>query len=132
MARAVQLNAEEKKQLVLILKRAESNLSDNVMPFWADNTWDEEYGGFLTRLDRRGRRLDASEKVLMMQIRMISSLSSVHRFGIQERGYLELAGRGYDFLINRMWDNDKGGFYYSVTRDGKPNTTRKNTIFIPT
>ncbi len=126
---AMQLNNEEKKQLALILKQAESNLIDNVMPFWADNTWDEEYGGFLTRLNRRGRRLDVSEKILVMQIRMISSLSSAHRFGIQDRGYLELAGKGYDFLINRMWDKNQGGFYYSVTREGRPNTTRKNTDF---
>ena len=69
----MQLNAEEKKQLALILKQAESNLLDNVMPFWGENTWDEEYGGFLTRLNRRGRRLDVSEKILMMQIRMISN-----------------------------------------------------------
>jgi mannobiose 2-epimerase len=65
----------------------------------------------------------------MMQIRMIASLSSAHRFGIRDRGYLELAGRGYDFLINRMWDEAEGGFYYSVTREGEPNTTRKNTDF---
>lgn len=123
------MNNEEKKQLALILKRAESNLTENEMPFWANNTWDEKYGGFLTCLDRRGRRLDVREKVLMMQIRMISSLSSAHRFGIQNRGYLKLAGMGYDFLINRMWDENEGGFYYSVTREGKPNTTRKNTDF---
>ena len=100
------MNNEEKKQLALILKRAESNLTENEMPFWANNTWDEKYGGFLTCLDRRGRRLDVREKVLMMQIRMISSLSSAHRFGIQNRGYLKLAGMGYDFLINRMWDEN--------------------------
>ena len=56
--RAVQLNTEEKNLLARILEQAESNLTDSVMPFWADNTWDEEYGGFLTRLDRRGRRRD--------------------------------------------------------------------------
>jgi mannose/cellobiose epimerase-like protein (N-acyl-D-glucosamine 2-epimerase family) len=93
------MNTEDKKQLASILERAESNLADNVMPFWADHTWDEEYGGFLTRLDRRGRRLDAREKILMMQIRMIASLSSAHRFGIRDRGYLELAGNKWsDFL----------------------------------
>ena len=56
------------------------------MPFWANNTWDEEYGGFLTRLDRRGQRLDDLEKVLMMQVRMIHSLSAAHRHGLRDRG----------------------------------------------
>ena len=123
------LDSGKKVQLKLILERAESNLEDSVMPFWANNTWDEEYGGFLTRLDRKGRRIDATEKVLMMQARMISSLSSAHRYGIDDRGYLELASKGYEFLVNKMWDKDQGGFYYSVTRDGRPKTTRKNTDF---
>lgn len=125
----MRLNAEMKAQLARILERAESDLADKEMPFWANNTWDEEYGGFLTRLDRRGRRIDASEKILMMQARMIASLSAAHRHGINDRGYLELAAKGYDFLVNRMWDKDRGGFYYSVTRAGTPNTTRKNTDF---
>ena len=39
--------------------------------------WDDDYGGFLTRLDRHGRRLDDSEKFLMMQVRMIASLAGL-------------------------------------------------------
>ena len=123
------MKTEQKKRLTRILGQAESTLEDNVMPFWADNTWDDEYGGFLTRLDRRGRRLEEGEKILVMQVRMISSLSAAHRYGIRDRGYLELAGKGYDFLINAMWDKNEGGFYYSVTREGEPNSARKNTDF---
>jgi len=123
----MQPDAEQKAQLVQIRKRAETNLAENVMPFWATHTWDEQYGGFLTRLDREGRRLDDSEKFLMMQIRMISSLSAAHRHGLRDRGYLELACKGYDFLVNHMWDKTNGGFFHSVARDGTPNTTRKNT-----
>ncbi len=66
------------ERLALIRQRAESTLKDNVLPFWTRNTWDQEYGGFLTRLDRRGELLDKSEKVLMMQARMIISLSAAH------------------------------------------------------
>lgn len=122
-------DSNDRKRLTHMLARAESNLADNLMPFWANHTWDDEYGGFLTRLDRRGRRLETSEKVLMMQVRMIFSLSAAHRHGLSDRGYLDLAGRGFDYLVQTMWDSAKGGFYFSVARDGKPLSLRKNTDF---
>lgn len=125
----MRLSAEEREQLSRILELAEADLAGNLMPFWARNAWDAEYGGFLTRLDRRGGRLDDSEKVLMMQVRMIHSLSAAHRHGLCNAGYLELADRGFDFVINHMWDAANGGFLFSVTRDGKPKCARKNTDF---
>ncbi|MCX5770226.1 MAG: AGE family epimerase/isomerase [Candidatus Hydrogenedentes bacterium] len=125
----MKLNEYERKQLLRVRELAEHDLSENLMPFWARNSWDNEYGGFLTRLDRRGNRLDDSEKVLMMQVRMIHSLSSAHRHGLQDHGYLDLAGRGFDFVVQNMWDGENGGFYFSVGRDGTPLSRRKNTDF---
>ncbi len=108
---------------------AEELLAENLMPFWANHAWDREYGGFLTRLDRQGRRLEDSVKILMMQVRMIASLSAAHRHGLTGRGYLELASQGFDFITRHMWDEANGGFHFSVTRDGAPKCTRKNTDF---
>lgn len=110
-------------------QQAERLLSENLMPFWARHAWDREYGGFLTRLDRRGVRLDDSEKVLMMQVRMIHSLSAAHRHGLRNRGYLDLASQGFEYLVRTFWDPCDGGFYFSVHRDGSPRSTRKNTDF---
>ncbi len=121
------VNLELRTVLTDVLKRAETALADNLMPFWANHTWDNEYGGFLTRLDRRGRWLDTSEKFLMMQVRMIAALSAAHRFGLTDRGYLDLAAKGFEFLIAAMWDHKEGGFYFSVTRDGHRASIRKNT-----
>ncbi len=110
-------------------RRAKRLLSENLIPFWAGHAWDEEQGGFLTRLDRRGCRLDDSEKVLMMQVRMIHSLSAAHRHGLRDGGYLDLASRGFDYLVRTFWDSCDGGFYFSIHRDGSPYSTRKNTDF---
>ncbi|MBA7616840.1 Cellobiose 2-epimerase [subsurface metagenome] len=60
-----------RNKLLEMQKKAEINLKDNVLPFWTKNTWDNEYGGFLTRLDRTGKLIDTSEKVFIMQVRMI-------------------------------------------------------------
>ena len=118
-----------KNRLLAIQKKAVANLKDNVLPFWTRATWDQEQGGFLTRLDRAGNVIDASEKLLIKQVRMLWSLSAAHRFGITDKGYLELAHRGFDYIIRTMWDNNEGGFYFSVARDGRPLNKRKNTDF---
>lgn len=118
-----------KPGITTILQRAEAALSNNLMPFWTDNTWDADYGGFLTRLDRSGRRLENSEKVLMMHARMIYSLSAAHRHGLSDRSYLKLARRGFEYLVRTFWDGAHGGFYFAVNRDGTPRSRRKNTDF---
>lgn len=99
------------------------------MPFWATHAVDEEFGGFLTRLDRRGNRLDDSEKILVMQVRMIAALSMAHLHGLGGGRYLQLAAQGFAFVTHHMWDAHDGGFFFSVTRDGAPKSMRKNTDF---
>ena len=120
------INNSVRKTLLGIREKAVTNLKDSVLPFWA-RAWDHEQGGFFGRLDRVGNVIDPSEKLLIKQVRMLYSLSAAHRFGIADRGYLELAHRGFDYITETMWDNEEGGFYYSVNREGKPSSTRKNT-----
>lgn len=107
----------------------EENLGGSVMPFWAGHAWDEQHGGFLTRLDRAGARIEDHEKILIMQARMIGSLAAAHRHGLRDRSYLEMATRGFEFLTTHFWDAKEGGFHFSVTREGEPKCRRKNTDF---
>jgi mannose/cellobiose epimerase-like protein (N-acyl-D-glucosamine 2-epimerase family) len=110
-----------------ILRKVESSLADNILPFWTRNTWDEDSGGFITHLDRTGNRLGPTDKYLVMQARMIWALAAAHRHGLAHRGYLELAGKGVRFLTDRMWDVEHSGFFWRVGRDGQPVDARKIT-----
>jgi mannose/cellobiose epimerase-like protein (N-acyl-D-glucosamine 2-epimerase family) len=121
------LEHDLKHRLLEVRKKAVANLKDSVLPFWTRATWDQEQGGFLGRLDRAGNAIEASEKLLIKQVRMLWSLSAAHRFGITDKGYLELAHREFDYLVRTMWDPAEGGFYFSVARDGRPLSRRKNT-----
>jgi mannobiose 2-epimerase len=116
-----------KSILLDIQRKAKANLSDNILPFWTRSTWDTEYGGFLTRVDRSGNVIDTSEKLFIKQVRMLWSLAAAHRFGITDRGYLELAHKAFAFIVRNMWDSEEEGFYFSVARDGRPLNKRKNT-----
>ncbi|HYM70037.1 MAG TPA: AGE family epimerase/isomerase [bacterium] len=112
--------------LTAILCRAERSLAENVLPFWARHAPDEEWGGFITHLGRTGDRLGTTDKYLVAQARMIWTLAAAHRHGLSDRGYLDLAGRGVRFLVDRVWDPTHGGFVWAVTRDGSPLDPRKS------
>jgi mannobiose 2-epimerase len=121
------IEEEVRRRLQDIRDKALANLRNNVLPFWTRATWDSEYGGFLTRFDRRGNPLEATEKLFIKQVRMLWSLAAAHAAGITDRGYLELAHKTFDYITRTMWDPREGGFYFSVTRDGRPLSRRKNT-----
>ena len=114
-------------RLAAILTRTESALADDILPFWTRETWDEESGGFITYLDRAGRRSGPTGKFLMTQAGMIWALAAAHRHGVESQGYLELARRGVQFFLEKMWDQDHGGFVWQVARDGHVIDPRKDT-----
>lgn len=122
------LSEDDRRRLTDILAKTESNIVENVLPFWTRNFWDEEYGGFITHLDRKGNRTGVTDKFVLMQGRTIWALSAAHRFGLRDKRYLELAGKGVDFLLQNMWDSQYGGFYWCVKRNGEPKNTKKQTV----
>jgi mannobiose 2-epimerase len=112
--------------LDVLRKRVERMLAEDVLPFWTRHTWDEEHGGFITYLDRTGGRLGPADKGLVSQARMIWTLAAVHRHGLADRGYLDMAERGVRFLIERMWDEVHEGFVLLVRRAGHVLDGRKD------
>jgi mannobiose 2-epimerase len=115
-------------RLAAIRHQAQTALADNVLPFWASHAWDEVEGGFITHLDQVGRRLGPTDKYLVPQTRLVWTLAAAHRHGLVDKGYLELAGGGARFLVDRMWDPGSGGFVWAVRRDGRILAPDKQTL----
>jgi len=113
-------------RLAAILARSESALADDVLPFWTRHTWDDDAGGFITHLDRTGRRSGPTGKCLVAQAGTIWSLAAAHRHGLGGGAYVALAERGVRFLQERMWDAQHGGFVWEVARDGRVTEARKD------
>ncbi len=107
-------------RLSSILRCVERSLDGNILPFCALHAPDERDGGFIAHLDRAGGRLGPTDKYLVFQARMIRTLAAAHRYGLANRGYLELAGEGVRFLTDRMWDTEHAGFFWTVRRAGSP------------
>ena len=125
MADRPKLSAADRAKLELIQAQAESDLTGDILPFWTRDTLDPEYGGFLTVVDRYGRPTANTDKYVVMQARMVWTLSAAWDHGIHSDRYKSFAAEGVKFITQKMWDPQYGGYYMSVHRDGTPDDTRK-------
>lgn len=114
-----------RKDLIAYKKEAENHLVNELLPFWINRMKDEVNGGYLTHFDKDGNDSGEDEKSLIAQTRCLYTLSSAHRAGYGEGKCAPLARHGADFLINKMWDRESGGFYWMMDRKGNMKIDRK-------
>ena len=108
-----------------LLREVQHHLHNELLPFWLTHGVDEEYGGFLTYLDKDGNATGETVKTLVCQTRMIFSASSAHRAGFGDGKFLEIARHGVDFLLDHFWDDQYGGWFWTCDREGTPINTSK-------
>lgn len=98
-----------------------SILKDNIVPFWMDRSVDPDNGGYRESFGPRGELLEQEHKTLIAQARMLYFWSRLARSPyLPDRRDLfrEAAANGYLFLVNRMRDEQRGGFFNKVSVDG--------------
>lgn len=74
-------------------------------------------GSFQTALDGTWKPRPQQELELIGQARLVYAFAAGHEF-IADAGYLAIARRGADFLLERFRDPVHGGFFHSVAPDG--------------
>jgi mannobiose 2-epimerase len=95
-------------------------LRDNILAFWLAKCIDRHYGGYHLLIDSEGRPKRGSVRGLVGQARMVWLFARASRqdYGggsLQPAGVLLAAARhGYEFLRDRLWDPEQGGFFWSV------------------
>jgi len=99
-------------------KEAENHLLSELLPFWTERMIDRDNGGYLTHYDKDGNDSGEDEKSLIAQTRCLYTCASTHRAGYGNGQFAEMAKHGVDFLINKMWDKEYGGFYWMMDRKG--------------
>lgn len=95
-----------------------NELLNNVIPFWEKYSIDKEYGGFFTCLDRTGKIFD-TDKFIWLQGRQVWMFSSLYNKVEKRDNWLQIAEHGAAFL-EKYGHNDKGDWYFSLNREGKP------------
>ena len=107
--------------IVTTAHQFDTQLREQVMPYWFDRAQDLTYGGY---------SLEAGSKTLLSQSRMIWGFSHAHRLGYStaERNYLTAAAQGVQFVFKRFRDRANGGYYWKTASDGRVIDSRKLTL----
>jgi len=114
-----------KNELSNYKQEAENHLLNELLPFWTARMIDHENGGYLTHYDKNGNDSGEDEKSLIAQTRCLYTCASTHRAGYGNGLFAEMARHGVDFLINKMWDKEYGGFYWMMDRKGNVKIDQK-------
>lgn len=100
------------------INRYKTELLDRVLPFWLDNSIDNEYGGYFSCLDRDGSVYD-TDKFIWLQGREVWLFSMLCNKLGKKREWLDASIHGAEFL-KKYGHDDNYDFYFSLTREGKP------------
>ena len=114
-----------KNEIINYKQEAENHLLNELLPFWTARMIDHANGGFLTHFDKDGKDSGEDEKSLIAQTRCLYTCASAHRAGYGNGQFAEMAKHGVEFLINKMWDKEYGGFYWMMDRKGKVKIDQK-------
>jgi mannobiose 2-epimerase len=106
------------KHVSACLEECRKHLTTELLPFWLNRCKDDKNGGFITHFDRDGKDAGTDEKSLISQTRTVYTMSAAHRAGYGGGKCAEYARHGVDFLIDKMWDKEYGGFFWMMDRKG--------------
>jgi mannobiose 2-epimerase len=99
-------------------------LENNILNFWMDKMVDAVNGGFYGEIDGNDRIVADADKGAILNGRILWAFSAAYRvLGKQE--YLDAATRAKRYVIDRFYDKDFGGIYWSLDSEGNPRDTKK-------
>lgn len=107
-----------------IMNRMLSTLEDNILRFWLDKMVDTERGGFYGKMDAEGVVDRDAPKGAILTGRILWTMTAAYRI-TQNPKYLTAATHAKRFLIDKLYDEEYGGVYWSVTAEGAPLDTKK-------
>ena len=97
-------------------------ITSHGLRFLKNTMWDKEYGGFYWQLDDRGqmgRSAEATEKLLYGESFGIYAAASAY-LATRDPAALDLALLAFRWLDQHDHDNQNGGYFEVMNRDGTP------------
>ncbi len=95
-----------------------SELLENVLPFWLQNSQDKEEGGYFTCLERDGSVYD-TDKFIWLQGREVWMFAMLYNKVEKRQEWLDCAIQGAEFLKKHGHDGCLN-WYFSLDRKGDP------------
>lgn len=99
-------------------------LFNNILPYWDKYARDFQNKGFFGSIDNDNKQNSECQRSIVMTSRFLWTYSAVARM-TKDAKYLEMADFAYDVIINKYFDKDNDGVYWSVMPDGTPKIDKK-------
>ena len=107
---------------------AQHLLTHNILRFWEEHMFDPQ-GGFFGRMTGEGQLDTNAERGAVLNARIVWAFSAAYRL-LQDPRYLTLATHAKEYFLSHFIDQHNGGVYWSLTAEGKPLNTKKQTYAI--
>jgi len=91
-------------------------LLEDIVPFWASRTEDDEFGGYFHHFDRQGQ-LGCRDKNMWVQGRQLQFFSDLYLQLEKRPQWLTLARSGRDFIVEHGYAGD-GRWFYLLNQNG--------------
>ena len=105
-------------------QKVESELLNDILPFWLKHAIDNEHGGFVGRITNDLTVERTAEKGLILNARILWTFAKAYRvYGVP--AYLAAARRAYEYLTRNFEDSEFGGVYWMLDCEGRPTDARK-------
>lgn len=100
-------------------------LTEHLLPFWAHNTIDHQFGGFVGKITGDGRVQTDAPKSAILNTRILWMFSAAYAALGNEQLHT-LAERAFQYLLDHFWDRQHNGLYWSLNADGSVLDNRKH------
>jgi mannobiose 2-epimerase len=108
-----------------VLKQELSHvLENNILKYWAENTVDEEHGGFIGHINSDNTKVPKAGKGIILNTRILWAFSIAYRV-LKQDVYLTMADRAYHYIVDHFKDTTHGGVFWEVDFTGNPVNKRK-------
>jgi mannobiose 2-epimerase len=106
-------------------RQLKEELTGNILPFWMNTSLDKVNGGFYGALTNDLEIHNEVPRSAILCARILWTYATAYR-KLGDREYLDMAGWAYNALRGTFIDQEYGGVYWTVDKDGKPVFDRKH------
>jgi mannobiose 2-epimerase len=103
--------------------RLKKEVAEDILPFWARHAVDREHGGFYGKIDC-DLKVDAqAPRSAVIDARILWTYAAACR--LIDPTYREMADRAWSYIVDKFWDAEYGGIYWTVDYLGNAISNRK-------
>ncbi len=115
--------------IAVLKEEVREELEKNILSYWINKMQDEVNGGFYGRITGEGKLMPEAEKGAILNARILWTFSAAYRL-LGKEEYLAMATRAKRYLVDRFYDKEFGGIYWSLDYKGNPLDTKKQIYAI--